>query len=113
MISDFRVKRFIPYVQAGREDARRVGGHVVVGAYAFTEQRNGFFVRERAAVSWLSLQLPVGRWNTIHLHGGYALGHVKKQVNASSTPFIDENRWVGLFGATMELHRPNPMSMHR
>jgi hypothetical protein len=113
LISDFRVKRFIPYVQAGGENARRVGGHIVVGTYAFTEQKTGFSVRERATVSWLSFQLPLTRWNTVHFHGGYALGHVKKQSNGSSTPYIDENRWVGLFGATLELHRPDPMAMHR
>jgi hypothetical protein len=111
VLAEAREQRYMPYVQFGGENSRRTGAHIVVGTYAYTDDRASLSVRERATVSWLSLQLPVTRWNTLHLHGGYAYGHVRKQYHVSATPYIDENRWVGLFGLTMELHRRGPLEL--
>lgn len=99
--------RRMPYVQAGVQDASGLGVHLVGGWYDNPrEQKLGYWYEERARVAWLSAQLPVSPWATIHAHAGYAKGHVTKQFDRDQAPYRDEDRWVRLGGITVELHRP-------
>ncbi|MHB1073143.1 MAG: hypothetical protein ACYC3Q_10010 [Gemmatimonadaceae bacterium] len=95
------------YVQAGVQDGRGLGVHLVSGWYDNPrEQEWGYWHEERAQVTWLSAQLPVSAWATLHAHAGYARGPVTKQFDRDQAPYIDEDRWVHLGGITVELHRP-------
>ena len=97
--------RQMPYFQAGARNGAGYGLNVAIGRYHDRDPRKGYTVNERAQVNWLNLELPLGRKTTLHLHGGYAAGHVTKRSTTASTPYVDEDRWVGLGGATLELHR--------
>jgi len=100
-------RRTMPYAQVGAHSARGFGGHVVVGRYDQGRRHFiGYWSHERATVTWLSVQLPVAGRATVHLHGGLARGHVTRQWQNATTPYIDEDRWVRLGGLTLELHRP-------
>ena len=97
--------RQMPYVQAGVRNKAGYGLNGAIGRYRDRTLRPSYSVDERAQVNWLSLEVPVGRTATLHLHGGYAAGHVIKTSKNASTPYVDEDRWVRLGGATLELHR--------
>ena len=96
--------RVIPYVQAGVANAMGAGIDVVAGGYTHRWGGIGYDVHERVGLSWLSAQLPLARWLTAHGHLGFARGHVRKYGQASSAPWLDENRWVRLSGLTLEVH---------
>ena len=102
-----RSGRVMPYAQVGVENAAGFGTHVVVGQYDQGQRQFvGYTSHERATVTWLSAQLPASSGMTIHVHAGLARGHVTRQNSNSPTPYIDEDRWVGLGGLSVELHRP-------
>ena len=102
--------RHMPYLQAGLANRDGYGAHLVAGRYAYRFQGKSFTLDENAAVGWLSAQIPLGAHVTAHLHGGYARGHAVKRSYGgavqSDDPYIDEDRWSTLGGATFELHRP-------
>jgi hypothetical protein len=99
-------RRRMPYVQLGVQNDRGVGIHLVNGWYATGQQQLvGYSADERATVTWISAQVPVAAWATVHAHAGYARGHVTRQLDRAQTPYIDEERWVQLGGVTLELHR--------
>lgn len=101
-----RQPRMMPYVQVGAEDARGLGAHLVAGWYDDPrDQEIGYWSEERGRVAWLSAQLPLTPWATLHAHAGFASGHVTRQGDHASAPYIDEDRWVRLAGLTVELHR--------
>jgi hypothetical protein len=97
--------RSMPYLQLGIESSEHFGVDAVVGHYSQSEQKVRYSVSERAYVNWLSLQIPFAPWATGYVHGGFARGHVRKQFDDDPLPYIDENRWVRLGGATIEFHR--------
>jgi len=98
--------RIMPYVQAGMVNADGAGADLVVGGYTDRWGGIGYTVDERIGVSWLSTQLPIGRWVTSQVHLGFARGHVRKTSAGLPDPYIDEDRWVRLGGLTLEVHRP-------
>ena len=81
------------------------GFNVAVGRYADKTSRASYTVWENALVNWLTVEAPFGALMSLHLHGGFASGHVKKQNNFDTAPYVDEDRWVMLGGATLEIHR--------
>ena len=100
-----RSGRAIPYAQVGVENVAGFGAHVAVGGYdRGPRQFSGYWSHERATVTWLSAQLPASGEVTLHLHTGLARGHVTRQGANSPTPYIDEDRWVGLGGLSVEWH---------
>lgn len=106
ILTEGSARGYMPYVQAGMQNARGLGAHVVTGRYdRGRRQFVGYWSEERASVTWLSAQVPLTTRATVHLHGGFARGHVTRQSSNSSTPYIDEDRWVGLGGVSAELHR--------
>ena len=100
--------RQMPYLQAGIKNSRDFGVNAVLGRYANRRSPTGYWVREKPRVSWLTLQIPVAGWASFYLHGGFASGHIVKQMDRSPTPYIDEDRWVRLGGLTFEIHRRSP-----
>lgn len=109
VVTSMQGQRVMPYLQAGVEDSRGLGGHVVFGRYHEPRrQMIGYWTEERATVTWISLQVPAAAWATVHLHGGFAAGHVTRQASNGTTPYIDEDRWVRLAGVSIELHRSRP-----
>jgi hypothetical protein len=105
LLADFPDNRLMPYLQAGVASSSGLGFNVAVGRYADKISRTGYTVWENALVNWLTVEAPVWDWMSLHLHGGFASGHVKKQYNFDTTPYVDEDRWVMLGGVTLEIHR--------
>jgi hypothetical protein len=98
--------RRMPYLQAGIKNRDGLGLNVAIGRYSGRDRNTGYFIDERAQVNWLNLEAPLVSFATLHIHAGYATGHVKKQFDGMALPYRDEDRWVKLGGATLELHRP-------
>lgn len=96
--------RQMPYLQAGVRNEEGLGVNLAVGRYRNDVSGIGYAVNERAQVNWLSFELPLTRWAAIHLHAGFASGHVKKTSRQAVT-YVDEDRWVRLGGVTLEFHR--------
>jgi hypothetical protein len=105
MLAEVPTGRRMPYAQLGILDDRGYGLNVVTGRYNDRKQFLGYWSQERAQVTWVSAQLPLYSRATVHIHGGRAQGHVKRQNDNSVTPYIDEDRWVNMAGLTLELHR--------
>jgi len=97
--------RQMPYVQAGVRNEEGFGVNLAVARYWDHDRRAGDDINERAQVNWLSFELPLSRWAAIHLHAGYASGHVKKTYDRQTVTYVDEDRWVRLGGVTLEFHR--------
>jgi hypothetical protein len=97
--------RLMPYLQAGVRNDAGFGINVAVGRYWNHDRRASTTVNERAQVNWLNFEVPLGERAALHLHAGYASGHVKKTFNGGTEPYVDEDRWVRLGGATLEFHR--------
>lgn len=97
-------RREMPYLQAGVKNQQGFGVDFVVGRYSDRSPKVGYTVWERAQVNWLNVEVPLTEWVSLYLHGGFASGHVTKRNSSSSTPYVDEDRWVRLAGATIELH---------
>jgi hypothetical protein len=97
--------RAMPYAQVGVQHSSGAGLHLVVGRYAHTRQQLMYSDEERASVGWLSAQLPMWSRLTAHLHGGLARGHVRRRYDRGGEPYVDEDRWVGMGGVTVEVHR--------
>ena len=104
VLAEFPERRAMPYLQAGARNQRGFGLNFVVGRYSDRIAKIGYTVWERAQVNWLNVEVPLTDWASLYLHGGFASGHVTKRNNSSSTPYVDEDRWVRLGGATIELH---------
>ena len=92
-------------MQAGVRNRDGLGVNVAIGRYSGRDTGMGYSIEERAQVNWLNLEAPLVSFATLHVHAGYAAGHVKKQFNHMTVPYRDEDRWVRLGGATLELHR--------
>jgi hypothetical protein len=105
LLAEFSDGRQMPYLQAGVTSSSGFGFNVAVGGYANKSSRTSYTVREKAVVNWLTVEAPFGDRMSLHLHGGFASGHVKKQGKFDATPFVDEHRWVTLSGLTVEIHR--------
>jgi hypothetical protein len=97
--------RQMPYLQAGVRNKKGFGINVAIGHYWDHDTRAGFTEKERAQVNWLNFEVPLGQRAVLHLHTGYASGHVKKTVDGQIAPYVDEDRWVRLGGVTLEFHR--------
>lgn len=97
--------RRMPYVQGGIQNSENIGVDLVVGRYSHRAAYIGYSIEERAYVNWLSFQIPISLGATVHLHAGMARGHVRKRLNNSAVPYVNEDRWVRLGGATIEFHR--------
>jgi hypothetical protein len=97
--------RLMPYLQAGVRNKEGFGLNVAIGHYWNNDRGTYFIVNERAQVNWLNFEAPLGSRAAIHLHGGYASGHVKKTFKGGAEPYVDEDRWVRLAGITLEFHR--------
>jgi hypothetical protein len=104
LLAEFPNARQMPYLQAGIKNGSGFGVNAVVGRYADRRSYATYWVRERAQVNWVTLELPIAEWASLHLHGGFASGHVVKQSTRDTTPYIDEDRWVYLGGLTFEFH---------
>lgn len=105
LMAEFSEGRQMPYVQAGVKSREGFGLDLAIGRYSNRYSAIGYTLHERAQVNWLSLEVPVARWASLYFRGGFASGHVTKQANRAATPYVDEDRWVKLGGATLELHR--------
>jgi hypothetical protein len=105
ILAEFSRGRQMPYLQAGVRSKEGFGVNLAVGRYRDHDSRAGTSVDERAQVNWLSFELPISRQAAIHLHAGYASGHVKKTFTGGTEPYVDEDRWVRLGGVTLEFHR--------
>ena len=105
LLAEFPTGRRLPYAQLGVQDRRGYGVNIVSGRYNSQKQYMGYSSKENAQVTWLSAQIPLFARATVHIHGGMARGHVKRQFDNSNTPYIDEDRWVNMTGLTLELHR--------
>jgi len=105
LLAEFPNGRQMPYLQVGVKNGGGFGLNAVVGSYASRRSYTGYWVRERAQVDWLTLEIPIADWASLYLHGGFASGHVVKQFNRDSTPYVNEDRWVTLGGLTLEFHR--------
>jgi hypothetical protein len=105
LLAEFPDGRLMPYLQAGVTNSSGFGFNVAVGRYADKTSRTVYTVWENALVNWLTVEAPVGALMSLHLHGGFASGHVKKQNNVDPAPYVDEDRWVMLGGVTLEIHR--------
>lgn len=105
LMAEFSDGRQMPYMQAGIKNRDGFGLDVAIGRYSNKNSAIGYTLHERAQVNWLSFEVPIARWASLYLRGGFASGHVTKQGNRDSTPYVDEDRWVKLGGATLELHR--------
>jgi hypothetical protein len=97
--------RQMPYVQAGVRNEEGFGVNLAVARYWDHDSRAASNINERAQVNWLSFELPLARWAALHLHAGYASGHVKKTSDRQTVTWVDEDRWVRLGGVTLEFHR--------
>lgn len=95
--------RQMPYAQAGLTSQRGYGANVVVGRYSLSDSLNGYTSDERSRVNWLNLEAPVTSRLSLLLRGGYASGHVTRRRLNEPQPYIDEDRWVRLAGATLQL----------
>ena len=100
LLGEFSDGRRMPYVQAGFRSAEGFGLNAAIGRY---KNASGSKV-ENAQVNWLSLETPLTKWAALHFHFGYAAGHVTKRIRGEA-PYVDEDRWVKLGGATLEFHR--------
>lgn len=97
--------RRMPYVQAGIKSHEGFGLDVAIGRYSARSTKPAYLLDERAQVNWLSFEVPTGRLASLYLRGGFASGHVTKRWTMDTSPYVDENRWVKLFGASIEIHR--------
>ena len=105
VLAEFSDGRQMPYIQAGAKNSEGYGVNVAVGRYWNRNRSTGYTLTETAQVNWLNFEAPVSRFATLYIHAGYAFGHVKKKVEWDSEPYVDENRWVKLGGATIEIHK--------
>ncbi|HEX9084554.1 MAG TPA: hypothetical protein VF836_07430 [Gemmatimonadaceae bacterium] len=105
LLAEFPNGRLMPYLQTGVTSSSGFGFNVAVGRYADKASRASYTVWENALVNWLTVEAPVGALMSLHFHGGFASGHVKKQYSFDTTPYVDEDRWVMLGGVTLEIHR--------
>ncbi|HEX6576553.1 MAG TPA: hypothetical protein VF042_16410 [Gemmatimonadaceae bacterium] len=99
-MGEFSDGRRMPYVQTGIRSAEGFGLNAAVSRYK-DARRNRM---EKAQVNWLSFEAPLTKFAALHFHFGYASAHVTKWIRLDETPYIDEDRWVKLGGATLELH---------
>lgn len=106
VLAEFSDGRQMPYLQAGVRNGEGYGANIAVGHYWNRNRNTGYTLHESAQVNWLNLEAPVSRFATFFLHAGYASGHVRKKMDRSPEPYVDENRWVKLGGVTVEFHRP-------
>ena len=104
--------RQIPYAQAGLVNGAGLGGNVAIARYRNRTTHIGYTSTESAVVNWLNIQAPLNGFATLHLHAGYAAGHVTKSLERSSQPSVDEYRWAMLGGATLQIHRPGATPRH-
>ena len=104
LLAEFPHRRQMPYLQLGLSNGSGFGLNAVIGRYADRWSHPSYWVRERAQVNWVTLELPIAEWASLHLHGGFASGHVVKQSTRDTTPYVDEDRWVYLSGLTVEFH---------
>jgi hypothetical protein len=105
LMAEFSDGRQIPYLQAGIKNNEGFGVDVAVGRYTNRNSHAGLDRREKAQVNWLSFEIPLARWASLYFRGGFASGHVTKRGIREATPYVDEDRWVKLGAATIELHR--------
>lgn len=99
----------MPYLQTGVQKASGLGLHALAGRYAYRGETSVLAEsEERARVYLGAAQVPMTGRMTVHVHAGYADGHVRRRLRNSSTFYIDEDRWARLAGFTVEFHAPRP-----
>ena len=105
ILGEFAGGRVMPYLQAGVRNKEGFGINAAIGRYWNHDNWRNASVYEKAQVNWLNFEVPLGQRAALHLHAGYASGHVKKTYNGGTEPYVDEDRWVRLGGVTLEFHR--------